>query len=77
MSFGKSYQNRPSRSGFLWPILAVLVLIGVALWWQLRSRGPPRWNPKSWALLLSRPFRYNRLSAKLSPCLEFCTRIES
>ena len=39
MSFGVSFQNRPPRSGFLWLMLAVLVLLGVASWWQFRSRG--------------------------------------
>ena len=39
MSCGEFFQNRPPRSGFLWLMLAVLVLLGVASWWQFRSRG--------------------------------------
>ena len=39
MSCGESFQSWRPRSNFLWLILAVLVLLGVASWWQLRSRG--------------------------------------
>ena len=45
MSFGESFQNRPPRLGFLWLMLTVLVLFGVALWSQLRSRGPAALEP--------------------------------